>query len=140
MSSFRPATVQDELFFYYWRRRDEGAGIKGGWYGGPRTDRETHRRWYRERIHTARLLVWEHMNDRNGIARIDSNGEVAFSTEPKWGHKLLEDLLWFAKTYDGRLKVTVDEGDEDRAAALMRAGFVESSVRFFCYRPEEEAA
>lgn len=133
--SFRPATKDDELFFYYWRRRDEAAGIHGGWYGGARTGHDEHAVWFRDRLHTARLLVWEHRQDRLGVARIDSNGELAFSVETQWAVRMLTDLLWFADVYGGRLKVTVDLGDTARAEALEAAGFCEHEARFFAYRP-----
>ncbi len=133
--SFRPATARDADFFYYWRRRDESAGIRGGWYGGALTERDEHARWYADRLHKARLLVWEKPSGPLGVARIDTNGEVAFSVEPRWAVTMLADLLWFAQTYGGRLKATVDSGDTVRVEALEAAGFCEYEARFFAYRP-----
>ena len=138
--SFRPANRSDEDFFYYWRRRDEQAGARGGWYQGRSTTRDAHKQWFADRLHTARLLVWERADGPMGVARIDTNGEVAFSTEPQWAPRMLEELLWFADIYGGRLKATVDVGDAARHRALELAGFVEFPARFYCYRPEEDAA
>ena len=133
--SFRAATLEDEAFFYYWRRYAEARGAAGGWYLGARTTREEHQRWFTDKLLHAVMLVWEREGEALGTARIDSNGEVAFSAEPADAPALLRDLQPFAAEYGGRLKVTVDEADRAAIAALTEAGWGEFPVRFFCYRP-----
>jgi hypothetical protein len=129
--TFRPATIDDEDFFWYWRERAEFAY----WYGGAKTTREQHGEWFRTRLDRITMLVWERP-DRGpaGIVRVESNGELAFDAQPSLMVRLLEEFKPYASDF-GRFKVTVDDGDKTKARALKAAGFVESPVRFFCYRP-----
>ncbi len=129
---FRPATVDDEEFFWYWRERSERAH----WYDGPKTTREQHGDWFRDRLDRVTLLVWERTDygGPSGVVRVDSNGELAFDAHPSLTVWMLEELKPLASEL-GRFKVTVDRGDKAKARALEDAGFREAPVRFFGYRP-----
>ncbi len=128
--SFRPATADDEEFFWAWRQQAEQAA----WYEGPPTDRDEHHAWFEDRVSRVMLLVWLYKGKRTGIVRAESNGEIAFDTSPKLAVAMLEEFRPYAAWYDGRLKATVDRGDP-KGDALEQAGFTESPVRFFTYRP-----
>ncbi len=133
--SFRAATKHDESLFFRWRQAEEARGSTGGWWIGTPTTETRHHAWFRDRLKRVKLLVWSYGSwGEVGIARIDSNGEVAFACPKQWQADLLEDIKSYAITCGCRLKVTVDAGDDAHIAALDQAGFVESPVRFFTYR------
>lgn len=127
--SFRAATAADEDLFYVHREIAESMP----WYQGRKTTPDEHHRWYTTMLDSITLLVWN-TDDGHGIARIESNGELAFSsTHP------VEMLIELIEAYDiaqygGRLKVTLDKQDRETAKALKAAGFFEYPVRFFAYK------
>lgn len=134
--SLRPATKNDEALFLYWRARAEREGREGGWYQGQATTKRQHHHWYQDRLQHATLLVWTPFPTKPaGVARIDTNGEIAFHADPKVAPLLLDELKPYALEHGGRLKATIDHGNTAAAKALEQAGFREYPVRFFCYRP-----
>ncbi len=73
-------------------------------------------------------------------SRVESNGELSFFVPlifRRWGveERMLRATHELAAEHGGRLKVTVDAGNEWAQLALLRAGFVEFPVRFYAYRP-----
>lgn len=128
--TFRPATLEDEEFFWYWREAAE----RRHWYEGRVTTRAEHGRWFRARIGRLTMLVWEMLGVSEGVVRIDSNGEVAFHANPSLMAEMLEELKPYAAEYGGRLKVTVDKQDRASERALQEAGFTEFPVTFFAYK------
>ena len=133
MTRFRPAAFADEQLFYAWRQRDES----GDWWHGTPTDTFTHHDWFAERLNVSTLLVWLDNGKPAGCVRIDPNGEVAFQTARDRELELLDDLKDYADRVGRKLKFTVDL-DDPKCESLWRAGFVESSVRFFAYRPMQD--
>jgi hypothetical protein len=132
--TFRPATWEDEEFFWFWRHRNEQAGRYGGWWKHPETTRTEHGAWFRQRLGRIEMLVWMYNDCPMGCVRIDSNGEVAFDTYADLARLMLDELKPYAAAH-GRLKATVDRADWHAANALEDAGFREHPVRFFAYRP-----
>lgn len=128
--TFRPATADDEGFFYFWREAAE----QRYWYAGRRTSRHEHTQWFQARLGRITMLVWEHANEPHGVVRIDTNGEVAFHGTPTLMAEMLEELKPYAAEYGGRLKVTLDRQDKASGRALEEAGYSEYPVRFFAYK------
>lgn len=120
--TFRPATLMDAGWLYNLRCEDEA----GAWYDSNRTDYGQHIDWLGARLRNplVQLLVW---NDGEGMARIDSNGELSF-------HGPVEMIRDLIASYGGRLKATIDYGDP-KADILAAAGFEVYPATFLAYKP-----
>ncbi len=135
--AFRPAEITDTELLWRWRLEAEEEGRRGGWYLGASTSFDTHKVWLIR--HIGRIKIWSEQEPR-GQARVESNGELSFFVPlifRRWGveERMLRATHELAAEHGGRLKVTVDEGNEWASKALLRAGVVEFPLRFYAYRP-----
>ncbi len=76
-------------------------------------------------------------NSRTSSAREATSGHREQGAAIKEGRRVeqIDSPHKLAAEHGGRLKVTVDAGNEWASKALLRAGFVEFPVKFYAYRP-----
>ena len=132
--SFRPATYDDAPLLLGWRHADEHAN----WYEGHNTDVAAHVHWLTLRLQSplVKLLIWAENGCDIGMVRIDSNGELAFHCDNDDACvRMIQATHAYAGDYGGRLKASVDTGNERAWQMLAQAGYSEHPTRFLCFKP-----
>lgn len=124
--------MADAEVLYRWRVEAEGKP----WFGRDQTAWTDHVAWLEARISNplVRLLIWEADRGPLGMARIDSNGEVAFyAADEDTAVALLGAVQEYAHDYGGRLKISVDQADRTSIEWLERSGFQRFPVKFLAF-------
>lgn len=133
---FRPARLADAALLYLWRRQAEHAA----WYHGPGTRRAEHWHWLKTRLQNPliSILIWPSQGRPHGMVRIDSNGELAFHVADDapdgTAQRMLQAATAYAGEHGGRLKVTLDQANQQQRDQLLAAGFREYPAVFLAWK------
>jgi RimJ/RimL family protein N-acetyltransferase len=131
----RPAMALDADLLFEWRQADE----RNDWWQGKPVEWEKHLDWLVPRLLSPVVDLW--VGEVDGVpvgqARLDSNGELAFSVDKDfrgrgYGTELVKKATLAAKSAGwGRVKACVDSDNEASTRTLMNAGYaVRPDVRF----------
>ncbi len=124
----RPAHMVDADLLYEWRQHDEN----NDWWQGNPVEWDKHLDWLIPRLLSPVVDLW--IGDVDGIpvgqARLDSNGELAFSIDKGhrgkgYGTQLVKKATAAAAAGPwGRVKANVDLSNEASIRTLTAAGYV----------------
>lgn len=136
--TLRYATDADADLLYQWRRDDE----HNDWWEGSPVTWDAHIGWLRPRIDNPLVHIW--VGELDGIpigqARLDSNGELAFSIDKAFrgrghGTELVRLATAEGRKHHGRVKASVDLSNKASVKTMIRAGYVlRSDVGFMLCR------
>lgn len=125
--TIRPATAKDALLLFEWRQADEA----NDWWEGEPVEFEKHLDWLVPRLVSPVVDVW--VGEVDGVpvgqARLDSNGELAFSVDAAFrgrghGADLVRKATRAAASQGwGRVKACVDLSNEASVRTLASAGY-----------------
>lgn len=123
----RPAHASDAELLFEWRQADE----KNDWWKGDPVDWNKHLDWLLPRLLSPLVDLWvvEVEGVPVGQARLDSNGELAFSVDAAfrgrgYGAELVRKATRAAAAAGwGRVKACVDLSNEASVRTLRAAGY-----------------
>lgn len=123
----RPATAKDAQTLFEWRQADE----TNDWWEGDPVEWEKHLDWLFPRLDNPVVDLW--VGEVDGVpvgqARLDSNGELAFSIDRDFrgrghGAQLVQKATRAAASAGWvRVKACVDLSNEASVKTLLKAGY-----------------